>query len=409
MLTKEQRVYTLHILRTALGATAESHRLTGRTRDGDAKTNMAIQWGAITASYSGLEQTLKYLVAVERKKTIEGVRNRLGKDGHDLSKIFGFLEKGTKEILQEHYAVYQSLHSYINMPTLDKFLCGVSSAPDEQKGAGRGYERWRYLLIEEEFVPPNSAEAMLFIWSTAVRIAERKEWPEYKSRMLKNEIAKEILDRLNRFLDRSRSQSNQGRYKWRVSAGVILNAFAQFIWNHERGRPDISGDAPQEVRVALERWLEALDKEEGTTLSHDTWCFIERARGRTPLGRSIRWNDELGKFENVPWNPCPMTSEKCPEDAIERDCYNITRRDLVRGLYQDFTVSEWAQPAERKLWKRRLWTRTVSAFKRTDQGEEWRVEIWQRCLDKKFWVTWKGGESEAAKYRKFHLGLRTSG
>ena len=65
-----------------------------------------------------------------------------------------------------------------------------------------------------------------------------------------------------------------------------------------------------------------------------------------------------------------MTSEKCPEDAIKRNCYSITRQKLVRELYQDFTVSEQAQP-----WKLGRWTRTVSAVKHTDQGEEWRVEI----------------------------------
>ncbi len=402
MLTNEQRQETVLRLQTALCTTAKSHRLVGSKRDLHPGTNMAIQWGAITLSYSGLEQTLKYLVAVERGKTIEGVRKSLKKDGHDLFKIFGCLEEDTKETLREHYAVYQSLHSYIEMPTLDEFLCDVSRAPNEKDGIVTGYERWRYLLIEEKSIPRNSAEAMLSIWSVAVRIAERKECPKTLPRMLEDEIKKEILDRLNRFLDRSRSQSIQRRCIWRVRPGGSLNTFAKFIWNHERGRPDTFGGAPQEVREALGRRLEALDEEK---LSDDTLFFIQRARGYSPLGLSIRWNDTSGRFEKVPWNLCPMTSDNCPEDAIEKDAIQLdcstTRRDLVRELYRDFSVREQAQPT-----KTGLWTRTVSAVKHTDQGEEWRVEIWQQCLDNRIWVTWQGGESEAAERRKSELGLR---
>ncbi len=401
MLTKEQQVDMVHKLRTALDRTVESHRLTGRKRDMHRGTDMAIQWGTITLSYSGLEQTLKYLVAVERKRTIECVRRLLGRDGHDLSKIFCSLEEDTKETLRKHYAVYQSLHSYIDIPELDEFLCDVSSAPDEQKDAGRGYERWRYLLIEEKPVPPNSAEAMLFIWSTAVRIAERKEDPGFPLRTIAVEIDRELRYRLKCILRNPEFQNIRACYEWLKRQGGDLNFYAEFLWNHEREHPDTFGDAPQEIREALECCLEALDKEKEMTLSHDTWLFIARARGRTPLGLSIRWNDESGRFEKVPWNLCPMTSEKCPEAAIERDCYNITRRDLVRELYQDFTVREQAQP-----WKLGRWARTVSAVKHTDQGEEWRVEVWQRWPDERIWVTWQGGESEAAEYRKFHLGLQ---
>ena len=290
--------------------------------------------------------------------------------------------------MREHYAVYQSLHSYIEIPTLDEFLCDVSRAPNEKDGIATGYERWRYLLIEEKSIPRNSAEAMLSIWSTAVRIAKRKEEPKISRRMLKGEIDAEIRKWLN---------CSPGKQ----CLGRRLNAFAKFIWNHERGRPDTFGGAPQEVREALGRWLEALDEEK---LSYDTLFFIQRARGCSSLGLSIRWNDTSGRFEKVPWNLCPMTSDNCPEGAIEKDAIQLdcstTRRDLVRELYRDFSVREQAQPT-----KTGLWTRTVSAVKHTDQGEEWRVEVWQRFLDNRIWVTWKGGESEAATDRKFELGL----
>ena len=298
MLAESQRTEKIQRLKTAQKRTAESHeilcnRIGLELHPG---THMANHWGTITLSYSGLEQTLKYLLAVEGNKSIKGVREILGQDGgHNLYKPFSLLQAETQEIMKEHYERWQSLHSYIAISELDGFLRNISEALGDENSRAKGYERWRYLLIEDTDIPKNSAAAMLSIWRVAVQIAEHKEWPNQKPVTPEANICQTLIRRLEDIrLDvcvRRQNRPNgkfyndtNDRNAWFRHYGGPLNAFAQLIWNHERRHPEAYSAASDEFAEVLQRWTEVLDEGEETFGGQDTRYFIARARGWTRTG-----------------------------------------------------------------------------------------------------------------------------
>ena len=128
-------------------------------------TDIAQAWPTITAAYSGLEQTIKYLIAEEKGWSIQelvdfaGTENGEPREGgrrkypyrtHNLHCLFSKLEDPTKDIVQEFFGRYESLHPDIGVGRVDEFLCRVSGKK------GDGYVRWRYALIEEKTLPTNS-------------------------------------------------------------------------------------------------------------------------------------------------------------------------------------------------------------------------------------------------------------
>ena len=97
------------------------------TRELHPGTDIARNWTVITAAYSGLEQTLKYLIAEERDLTIAELINysapkrtgniecETGKypyRTHNLGRLYSELEESTRNIVQDFYGRFQSLHSY---------------------------------------------------------------------------------------------------------------------------------------------------------------------------------------------------------------------------------------------------------------------------------------------------------
>ena len=86
---------------------------------------IAQNWPVIAAAYSGLEQTIKFLIAQEKDLTVqelfdfsvaenaqanEGVRRTYPYRTHNLGRLFSGLEEPTKETVREFFARYESLH-----------------------------------------------------------------------------------------------------------------------------------------------------------------------------------------------------------------------------------------------------------------------------------------------------------
>ena len=142
-------------------------------------TDIARNWTVITAAYSGLEQTLKFLIAEKADLTIaelidlaapqhaaidERPVGRHPYRTHDLAWLFSELEHPARDVVQDFYGRFQSLHSYVPIADADEFLTEIS-------GPGRaGYERWRYTLIEDRPLSRNSPETLSAIWGSYSRI-----------------------------------------------------------------------------------------------------------------------------------------------------------------------------------------------------------------------------------------------
>ena len=113
-------------------------------------SDIARNWPVITAAYSGLEQTIKFLIAEEKGCTIRELvdQSNAGRKHsrsphkevhpfrtHNIAWLFSKLEKATQSVAHDFYRRFQSLHLYVPIPQVDRFLELVSAK------RGTGYER----------------------------------------------------------------------------------------------------------------------------------------------------------------------------------------------------------------------------------------------------------------------------
>lgn len=327
------------------------------TRDLHPGSDIASGWTIIIAAYSGLEQVIKYLIAEENSCTIQELlcnqgQSRNGKNKghsyltHNLASLFHYLKKETKAIIREYYSQYQSLHSYITFETVDGFLSEVS------RGDGKGYERWRYTLIEEEkLLPQNSAEAMLAIWGICVQIAESRINGIQCVRMLDETLRIELSDELfEKFQEtdieiqiNSQNVDQQlldlGREAYTrifLQSYDPLNVFAEILQHFGNYKSHGISGLPDYVSKAVYIWIESISNFNENSGLSSRRLFIERALGNTWAGEGIRWNSESKRFDNVSWSLELLKDNTLPLDTIaikHPNCLQILKETATECGY----------------------------------------------------------------------------
>ena len=309
------------------------------SRDYHPGTDIAQRWPLITAAYSGLEQTLKFLIADEKSYTIEELLNHQshsskGKNQsnggrypyrtHDLVGLYCRLEESKKDVVREYYGQFQSLHSYITIESLGDFLKEVSSQD------GRGYERWRYTLIEvEEPLPRNSIEALVAIWGVCTEIARKCVSDKQRVRMLDEKLTQKICQQLqeqtNEVSVRRQDagepfQSLAIEVRGRLFQGKhALNVFAEILWHSGQYGSHGLTSVSDQLSETICQWVgDVISYKSQLGMTSLRW-FIERAQGRTSKGESIRWNPETKRFEDVPWSLECLSQDELPQNAIAVD------------------------------------------------------------------------------------------
>ena len=282
--------------------------------------NVAQNWPFIIAAYSGLEQTIKLLIADEQSYTIKELldtrsqsktEKNKSKGGvfpyrtHDLAGLFCHLDKSKTDIVREYYGQFQSLHSYIKIDKLDDFLNEIS------REDGRGYERWRYTLIEDEVqMPRNSPEALVAIWEVCTDIAIASVYENQRVRMLEKRLTQSLFGLLQKWENEvsinqqdaglpfqdlrreAREQVFKGRHP--------LNVYAEILWHFNKHRSHGLANVSDQLSEVFSKWAANLiEIRNGSGMTSLRW-FVERAQGRTTGNQSIRWNSETRRFEDIP-------------------------------------------------------------------------------------------------------------
>ena len=299
-------------------------------------TDIARNWTVITSAYSGLEQTFKYLIAVDKGISIQdlidfripkNIRLKAGLNRHkyrthDLAMLFLELDDEVQNIIEEHYSRFQSLHSYIVTPTVRQFLQDISGP-----NSGQGYERWRYTLIEDKPLPKNSPEALISIWDISIQVAIQKVWENQRIRMTDVYLKESILRLLhNELTNVTVGRQNRGEQfqdidnevkKWLWQYGDPINSIACALWHFARFNYHGQEGVSDWFSEALEKFLITISnvlKKEGRTSLR---TFVNRAQGLTPEGSSIRWNSETNRFEPVPWSMPDLFQNSPPSNGIK--------------------------------------------------------------------------------------------
>ena len=328
-MSREEKLEKVQRLLTAHRKTKEALESEPVTWELHAGSDIARQWPVITAAYSGLEQTLKYLIADEKETGIaELIRHVNGKrspyETHNVAWLFSELENPTQEVVQDFYGRYQSLHSYITVETVDEFLRMVSEP------RGRGYERWRYSLIEDKDkeIPKNSPEGLVATWGVCVEIARERAWGKPEVQMPDAELATTLgMEFQKVMLDVSVERQSAGEpfqdieregrdWAWRRK-GHPLNAFADVLWHFSRYEEHGQTEISQWLSDALTRWAKAVLTNPAIAGRTMMRTFMERVRGDTRDGQSVRWDRAVNRFEAIPWSLEARHQDTLPQSAVE--------------------------------------------------------------------------------------------
>ena len=397
-------------LGTAQARTGEAYEDTYKGRDLHPGTEIAGAWPFITAAYSGIEQTFKFLIAGARGQTVEqlvATRGPKGSKGkaqqpyrhHHLGRLYESLEEPIRAELAEQYRRFRTLHPYIGPATARKFLNAVSAQD------GRGYELWRYSLTAPETkLPQNSVAALLWIWDVAVQLCEpeRDGWEltgVYER--LRDGFAwslEEILDKLNmERIGEGQANDDVGREaaEWIEAHGGPVNAYAALVHRAHRGLLPAAdaGGLSDLFAASLKAWV-LKDHGDAVKPQSDVRVFVDRATGYRGPGRSVRWNHETNGFEDMPWELPQTTADAPPAGSyrFEHDGRTTRRLQEMRRVFkQGFQVRE-NYPATEEMPAGK-WLCTLLGEKEVAPGDKLTVRFWEHADDRRgFHVEVEGAE-----------------
>lgn len=371
-------------------------------RDLHAGTQIANWWMFMTAGYSGIEQSFKFIIAAKKGKTVEDLINE--KDSpyktHNLGLLFQKIDKEAKQVLNEYYERFQSLHNYIEIATLRDFLKEVSGAK------GKGYEQWRYALIEPGPIPRSNVDCMLAIWYACVQLITKKQYPNQEIWMPDRELLQTFESVLQDawdevYIRRQNAEMDvpdgiEELNRWLESYDHPINAYADLLWNHHRGKiSEYVGDLDWLVELFCE-WSERITKPRQNGIQTGLLCFADRAKGSTRTGIGVRWNAETNRFENIPWNLDQILAESVPGTAKKvKRVTDETRDKILRKMHKEgFDVKECRSYGGELEDKK--WTCTMVAEKIQASGGKFVLEVWQKAWGADIYVDLKGASSKEA-------------
>ena len=303
-------------------------------------------WPALVLSYSGIEQSLKFLLARARDLSVSELIKLPAHESadppkrtfksHDLSWLFDQLHTDVRSAVEGDFRTFLSLYSYIPFGTLAEFLSEISG-----KG-GEGYMRWRYTLVEFESKPPrNAPAAMLGAWRCL--LLELKRQSEWKGSSSPGSDASMPLDEqldaeFTHLLHEAESNElsawtlhydpNTGRASYPVIDAELgdwcagfpnrLCAFASVL---DRGRnhgdPGLTSGS-EYFSTILKRWYGKVvtrAESDNTPVS----MFARRAWGDEATsggGPSVIWDEEQRLFRPTPWTLEFQTSTAAPQEGV---------------------------------------------------------------------------------------------
>ena len=367
---------TLARLRAAMKWSDRTLSVVPPERDLHQGTSLANAWAIITTAYSGVEQSIKYLISQRSHNTVH--EWRCGEDGkrlgnsHALIKLFNSLDAEAQHFATEYYERFQSLHSYITKSTLRGFLEEISRGE-------RGYGLWRYVLVEDSprGLPRNSPDAMLAIWSALVRIIEHRQG-RGRPVVMPDE---DLWDMLKSYDPLLRNRMEQADHP--------LNACAQMIWENYRGIAQ-----SQETEKALSEWIGRVRERRDRNLEH----LMQRARGTTDGGSGVLWNRTRNRFEDIPWTLPMIESDEKPSESrsIDTDTKDGLRHAILLALHRsDFSVAERMLDQHRarssvRRGRKPKWQCTLHAEKSSGSGETVVLRIWESILDHSMHISTRG-------------------
>lgn len=327
-------------------------------RDLHKGTELANAWALVTVSYSGIEQSLKLLLAQRDRLTVSAWRcSATGKrfrNSHGLRKLFDAVDEQARTTAAEYYKRFRSLHNYINSPSLEEYLTEASRGE-------RGYGLWGYVLVEDSSeLPGASFDAMLAVWASLLEVIECRNGRRRPVVMPDVRLSKAVLKACPAALREQMAQYDHP-----------LNALADITWKNYRNVSMTGGE--EDIRT----WLSTASSND-----RDLSFFVMRARGQAFSGIGVRWNKTNNRFETIPWNLPLIERVDKPKRLHTIECDVAAMRiALLKALHpSDFSVTERLLDIESVRGSHSpRWQCTLKAERHA--GGRVSIEVWENAAD----------------------------
>ena len=253
-------------------------------RDFVAEAEASIMWSTVTCCYSGIEQAMKCLLQMR------GAYDKRHKH-HDIGKLFQDLAPEEQNVLRVSYRIYQSLHDYIPIATVDRFLDEIDA----------GYIPWRYFLLdgllEDKKPPTTDLGAMLEIWSALCDILMAKVYANPELHTVERKIDHHLEDMFDEAWHSNSDRSLGPRElddvcQWirERHAGITINAVADLLYLDAEYQID-QVETPPSTKTRLGALARIVKEKQ---VDNDFDYFRQRAqRGE------IIWNPDENLFERI--------------------------------------------------------------------------------------------------------------
>ena len=398
------------VLYIALREVKEAWSTRDKRQDAVRRYSCANIWHDVTAAYSGLEQSLKVLAAhdlgMSWKEAME--QRWFRKHNHRMHDCWEDLSERTRRGIEEDWAQFRGLAGNPDedwMQTAGAFLEHISS--------DRGYERWRYSLIEKVDAPVVHVEGMLQLWETTSRLYERKTLQRRGRRNAGpleriEGMAKDVWEtalcmppgpppkgveaEIRRWLAAEGCANRTGELLWRDERGLgpdtrtLGTAAAEAVQRMARDVIDMwkvagvtrkpegkdSGTLSlamfREPRLRMWRWAATHEgakivglgngrprlrrgAERGTRMARARFRST-RPRGTTqPTNRRSGWNT-LGEVRNRLYRKgLDVTEHEVPEDAARPGYYLLLEGMENRRTEGRATIRIWVRAEPAQLWR----------------------------------------------------------
>ena len=238
-------------------------------------------WATVTVCYSGIEQAIKFLLKIQENL------NEIPRDykHHRIGVLFQELTEEQREVVGESYSIYQSLHDYIELKTVDDFLGEIDN----------GYPAWRYFPLEGIPPPTTHCGTMLEIWFALTNIIEARV---FKNRELYH-CAHRFHTYLSKCVNKAREKyadpetgedkaTNEDLNRWSGPRDCLLNSWAKMLHGHATSTNEL--DVLPHTKKIL---LASIDiAKERAQSDQDFSYFLDRVQDP-----GITWNPRGKRFE----------------------------------------------------------------------------------------------------------------
>ena len=252
-------------------------------------------WPFVVAAYSGIEQSLKMLLAAtDSNFTKEQLRKQYG---HNLKKLFDALTQRDQDHIELHFQEHWSLNEYdcerLGYGTAKEFLTAISKTSSQN-----GSIAWRYLPLDaNESIPPTDMWTMCEVWNAVCCCI----LPYTKPNACEAKIpCSRLSQRLCRCIQRTIEMStHHGAFIGDLDAWMSdrsddhLTILVDLLAKSTRGAV-AEVDAPESLRLKLAQMASRVVE----TLSSgspdpDVHMFLQRVQS---TGRDLAWNPVSAEF-----------------------------------------------------------------------------------------------------------------